>query len=58
VLTGRDTGAYHDALVLGAGLVLEVTGKARGLRRGVERAADALRSGDASVLLAKLRSGA
>jgi anthranilate phosphoribosyltransferase len=57
VLTGRDTGAYHDALVLGAGLVLEVTGKARGLRRGIERAADALRSGDASVLLAKLRAG-
>jgi anthranilate phosphoribosyltransferase len=58
VLTGRDTGAYHDALVLGAGLVLEVTGKARGLRRGIERATDALRSGDASVLLAKLRAGA
>jgi anthranilate phosphoribosyltransferase len=57
VLTGRDTGAYHDALVLGAGLVLEVTGKARGLRRGIERATDALRSGDASVLLATLRAG-
>lgn len=57
VLTGRDTGAYHDALVLGAGLLLEVTGKTRGLRRGIERATDALRSGDASVLLAKLRAG-
>jgi anthranilate phosphoribosyltransferase len=58
VLTCHDTGAYHDALVLGAGLILEVTGKARGLRRGIERAIDALRSGDASVLLAKLRAGA
>jgi anthranilate phosphoribosyltransferase len=57
VLTGRDTGAYHAALVLGAGLLLEVTGRTRGLRRGIERAADALRSGDASVLLAKLRAG-
>ena len=56
VLTGRDTGPHRDALVLCAGLVLEVTGKARGLRRGIERAGDALAAGDASVLLAKLRT--
>jgi anthranilate phosphoribosyltransferase len=56
VLTGRDQGPHRDALVLGAGLVLEVTGKARGLRRGIERATAALADGDASLLLAQLRT--
>jgi anthranilate phosphoribosyltransferase len=56
VLTGRDTGPHRDALVLGAGLALDLTGRARGLRRGVELARRTLASGGGGVLLDRLRS--
>jgi len=56
VLSGRDTGAHHDALILGAGLALDLSGRARGLRRGFELARRTLASGGGSALLAKLRT--
>ncbi|MCK6371999.1 MAG: anthranilate phosphoribosyltransferase [Gammaproteobacteria bacterium] len=56
VLTGRDRGPHRDALVLGAGLVLDLTGQAHGLRRGIRRAGEAIESGAAGALLAQLRA--
>ena len=58
VLTGRDEGPHRDALVLGAGLALDLTGRARGLRRGIELARRTLSTGGGSRLLAQLRRGA
>ncbi len=56
VLTGGDTGPHRDALLLGAGLVLEVTGKASDLSAGIDQARTALASGQGSALLEKLRA--
>ncbi len=56
VLNGRDTGPHRDALILGAGLALELTGRVRGLRRGIELARKTLASGGGAVLLARLRN--
>jgi len=56
VLTGRDTGPHRDALILGAGLALDLTGHARGLRRGIELARRTLASGGGATLLARLRN--
>ncbi len=56
VLMGRDTGPHRDALVLGAGLALDLTGRARGLRRGVELARRTLASGGGAALLGRLRA--
>ena len=58
VLSGRDTGPHHDALILGAGLALDLTGKVRGLRRGIEVARRTLAAGGGAVLLARLRNPA
>ena len=55
VFDGSDRGAHHDALVLGAGLVLEVTGKAADLDAGIAQAAAAIDAGRASALLECLR---
>jgi anthranilate phosphoribosyltransferase len=55
VFAGTDRGPHRDALVLGAGLALDLTGRARGLRRGVERARRALDEGAGLALLARLR---
>lgn len=55
VFSGRDRGPHRDALVLGAGLALDLTGRARGLRRGIEAARRALDSGAATSLLGRLR---
>lgn len=55
-LDGRDRGPHRDALVLGAGLVLELTGRARGLTRGLKAAAQALDAGAGARLLARLRA--
>lgn len=55
VLLGQDRGPHRDALLLGAGLVLDLVGRARGLRRGIEAAQQALDSGAGSRLLARLR---
>jgi anthranilate phosphoribosyltransferase len=55
VLTGADTGPHRDALILGAGLVLELTGRAIRLEDGIERARAAIDSGQAKGVLQKLR---
>lgn len=56
VLQGRDTGPHRDALILGAGLALDLAGRARGLRRGIELARKALAGGGGATLLARLRN--
>jgi anthranilate phosphoribosyltransferase len=53
-LAGTDTAAHRDALALGAGLALEVTGACRDLAQGVERARTALADGTAKRLLERL----
>lgn len=56
VLTGQDRGPHRDALLLGAGLLLELTSRARGLQRGVDKARQALEDGAGNLLLARLRT--
>jgi len=56
VLTGRDQGPHRDALILGAGLALDLTGRARGLRRGIDLARRTLETGGGTALLARLRA--
>ena len=56
VFDGSDSGAHRDALLLGAGLVLEVSGAAPDLGAGIDRARNALDTGSATALLDKLRS--
>jgi len=58
VLLGHDEGPHRDALLLGTGLVLELSGHTRGLARGIARARHALENGTAAALLAGLRAGA
>lgn len=55
VLTGRDTGPHRDALILGAGLALNLSGRVRGLRRAIDAARRAIESGSGAVLLKRLR---
>lgn len=55
VLNGDDTGAHRDALLLGAGLVLELTGEAADLNAGLACARDVLDSKAAARLLRRLR---
>ena len=55
VLTGRDKGPHRDALILGAGLALDLTGLVRGLRRAIDRARKTLDDGGGAALLARLR---
>jgi len=54
VLTGEDKGPHADALALGAGLVLEVSGRAIDLKDGIAKARAAIESGAAAGLLEKL----
>jgi anthranilate phosphoribosyltransferase len=54
VLEGRDQGPHRDCLMLGAALALEVVGKARSPREGVELAAHAIDSGAARRVLEAL----
>lgn len=59
VLEGQERGPHRDCLLLGASLALEVMGKARHFREGVELAAHAIDSGAARrVLEAIARVGA
>ncbi|MDQ7007880.1 MAG: anthranilate phosphoribosyltransferase [Acidobacteriota bacterium] len=51
-----ETGAHRDALVLGAALVLELTGRENDGRSAVARAAEAIDSGAARRVLARLRA--
>ena len=53
-LRGEDTQAHRDALALGAGLALEVTGESPDLAAGIERARAAIGDGAAARLLARL----
>jgi anthranilate phosphoribosyltransferase len=55
VLTGADDGPHRDALVLGAGLVLELTGAVNTLDDGIARARAAIESGATAAVLQKLR---
>ena len=54
VLLGEERGAHRDALLLGAALALEVTGIEAAPRLAMARAAQAIDSGAAAQLLAKL----
>ncbi len=56
VLSGQDTGPHRDALMLGAGLMLELTGVQPELADGIKQARDALESGDAAAVLERLRN--
>ena len=55
VMTGNDKGPHRDALAMGTSLVLEVTGLARDLKEGVDRAIAAIDSGDAENFLERFR---
>jgi len=55
VFNGEDKGAHHDALLMGASLVLEVQGSVSDARQGVDMAAAALDGGDAAAFLDRLR---
>ena len=54
VLTGASRGAHRDALLLGAALALEVTGRERTPRDAIARAAQTIDSGASAALLARL----
>ncbi len=54
VFEGRDRGPHRDALVMGAGLVLELIGKARDARESARLAAAAIDDGRARDLLRAL----
>ncbi|HEX4050779.1 MAG TPA: anthranilate phosphoribosyltransferase [Steroidobacteraceae bacterium] len=55
VLRGESRGAHRDALLLGAALALEVSGRESTMRAGVLRAAQAIDSGAAAALLERLQ---
>ena len=55
VLLGRDRGPHQDALALGTGLLLEVTGREKNLADGVAAAHAAIADGRAEKLLNQLR---
>jgi anthranilate phosphoribosyltransferase len=52
VLHGEDRGAHRDCLLLGTALALEVAGRSRSAREGIEAAAAAIESGAARRVLA------
>jgi anthranilate phosphoribosyltransferase len=56
VFAGEDQGAHRDALLLGAGLALEVSGRATDLNDGIAQARAALDRGAAQEVLVKLRA--
>ena len=56
VLTGEDRGAHRDALLMGASLVLELTGQARDERDGVAIAAESIDGGNAARFLEAFRN--
>ena len=55
VLEGEDQGAHRDALLLGAALVLELSGRVESAGAGLEMAAAAIEDGRAARLLSSLR---
>jgi len=56
VLTGRDRGPHQDALALGTGLLLEVSGREKNLADGIRAANAAIADGRAEKLLKQLRA--
>ncbi len=56
VLRAEDGGAHRDCLLLGTALALELTGRAASPRSAVAQAAEAIASGAARDLLARLRA--
>ena len=56
VLLGRARGPHQDALVLGAGLLLELTGRVPGLSEGIAEAEKAITDGEAEKFLRQLRA--
>ena len=54
VLRGESRGAHRDALLLGAALALEVSGREPTVRGGLQRAAQAIDSGAAAALLEQI----
>lgn len=56
VVGGSDTGPHLNALVLTAGLALEVSGKVSDLDQGVSQAREAIEDGRAAALLDRLGS--
>ncbi|MEJ2513797.1 MAG: anthranilate phosphoribosyltransferase [Gammaproteobacteria bacterium] len=54
VFEGREAGAHADALVLGAALALELTGRADSTAEGAAMARDVLNRGDAAETLQRL----
>lgn len=56
VLESDDHGPHRDALLLGAALALEVSGRARTMAEGLAMAAAAIDDGRAHALIRKLRS--
>jgi len=55
VLQGECDGAHRDALLLTAGLALEVSGLASSMREGVDRGRAAIDGGEAAAILERLR---
>lgn len=55
VMTGEDHGAHRNALLIGASLVLEVSGLASNAKDGVARAAEAIDGGAAASFLDNFR---
>jgi anthranilate phosphoribosyltransferase len=56
VLLDREFGAHRDALLLGAGLMLELTGRAAQLEEGIAIADKAISDGSAASFLKQLRA--
>jgi anthranilate phosphoribosyltransferase len=56
VFEGRERGAHRDALLLGAALALELTGRESDPRRAVQQAASVIDSGQARELVDRLVS--
>lgn len=56
VLTGEDRGPHRDCLLLGTALALEVAGRTRTPREGVELAASAIDGGKAAAVLKAIRA--
>ncbi|UCG71833.1 MAG: anthranilate phosphoribosyltransferase [Chromatiales bacterium] len=56
VLRGEEQGAHRDALLLGTGLVLEVTANEPDLAAGIARARGTLDAGEGAAVLDRLRT--
>jgi anthranilate phosphoribosyltransferase len=56
VLLGQDCGPHRDALALGAGLILEATGRVADLREGIAAAEKTIASGESEKFLRQLRA--